>query len=457
MTLRTLLCLVALGVVTTAQGAERKPNVLIIMIDDLGWMDLRCQGNGRLDTPNLDRLARQGVRFTDAYAAAPVCSPVRAAIMTGQAPARLKLTNHLPHQPRFTPEDAKLDPAPMVDHLSPDYVTLAERMKGAGYTTAFMGKWHLTPGIKRQGEGRLEHYPERQGFDINIGGCSLGGPPTFWDPYRIHNIPPRKTGEYLPDRLADEASSFIARQGDKPWFLCLWNYTVHWPMEAPADLVAKYEKRKGLGVRDARYAAMIEAMDASIGRVLKSLDNANVADDTLVVFTSDNGAYKDVADNRPLRLGKGYLYEGGIRVPMIVRWPGVTKPSELCTAPVISTDLFPTALEAAGLKNDPSTPCDGESLVGVLRGDRALEREALFWHYPNYAWHGSNRLGAAVRAGRFKLIKHFDDNSVELYDLATDIGEEADLSSKRPDLAMKLRESLDAWLKDVSAEMPKAR
>ena len=457
MTPRTLTCLLALVVVTAAQDAGRKPNVLIIMIDDLGWMDLHCQGNSRLDTPNLDRLASEGMRFTDAYAAAPVCSPVRAAIMTGQAPARLKLTNHLPHQPRFTPKDAKLDPAAMVDHLSPDYVTLAERMKGAGYTTAFMGKWHLTRGIKRQGEGRIEHYPERQGFDINIGGCSLGGPPTFWDPYRIHNIPPRETGEYLPDRLADEASSFIAKQSDKPWFLCLWNYTVHWPMEAPPDLVAKYEKRKGLGVRDARYAAMIEAMDTSIGRVLKSLDDANVADDTLVVFTSDNGAYKDVADNRPLRLGKGYLYEGGIRVPMIVRWPGVTKPSQLCAAPVISTDLFPTALEAAGLETDTAIPCDGESLVGVLRGDRPLEREALFWHYPNYAWHGSNRLGAAVRSGRFKLIQHFDDSSVELYDLATDISEETDLSSKRPDLVAKLRESLDAWLKDVSAEMPKPR
>ncbi len=453
-----LTCAMALatGFESQPQPTSRQPNVLIILIDDLGWMDLRCQGNNKLDTPNLDRLAREGVRFTDAYAAAPVCSPVRAAIMTGQAPARLKLTNHLPHQPRFTPKDAVLTPAPMVNHLSPDYDTVAEHLKGAGYATAFLGKWHLTRGIKPRGEGRLEHYPERQGFDINIGGCSLGGPPTFFDPYRIHNLPPRKAGEYLPDRLADEAVRFIRGQGHAPWFLCLWNYTVHWPMEAPADLVAKYEKRKGPGVKDARYAAMIEAMDTSIGRVLDGLKEAGVADDTLVIFTSDNGAYMGVADNRPLRLGKGYLYEGGIRVPMIVRWPRVTRPGELCTTPVISTDLFPTTLAAAGVSLPANVACDGVDLAPLFKG-REIQREALYWHYPQYAWHKSNRLGAAVRRDRFKLIHYFDTGEVELYDLATDIGESRDLAGSRPKIRDELAGLLSTWLEDTAALMPISR
>ena len=265
-----------------------KPNILFILIDDLGWMDLHCQGNANLKTPHIDALAGQGMRFTDAYAAAPVCSPTRAAIMTGQSPARLHITNHLPHQDRFTPEDSRLLPAEMLDHLPLEHVTLAERLREeAGYATAFIGKWHLYKGKERQ------YNPLHQGFDINIGGCSYGGPPTFFDPYRIDFLPDREAGEYLPDRLADEAIAFIKQQDAKgaPFFVALWNYTVHWPMEAPARLVAKYRDRPLKGYRDHRYAAMIEAMDMAIGRVLGTLDQLEDAEDTIVVFTSDNGPF----------------------------------------------------------------------------------------------------------------------------------------------------------------------
>ncbi|MEC9092069.1 MAG: sulfatase-like hydrolase/transferase [Planctomycetota bacterium] len=229
-------------------SADDRPNVVLIMADDLGWMDLNCQGNKSLVTPNLNQLAAQGIRFTDAYSAAPVCSPTRAALMTGLAPARLHITNHLPDQKRFTPDQAKLNPAPCKDFLASEYKTLAEYLKSAGYATGFLGKWHLSDSAGQQGQGNASYYPENQGFDLNVGGCSYGGPPTFFDPYRIHNLPPRKTGDYLPDRLTDDSIEFISRVKDSgPFFLCLWNYTVHWPMEAPLKLLKKYEGKKGRG------------------------------------------------------------------------------------------------------------------------------------------------------------------------------------------------------------------
>ena len=323
-----------------------KPNVLFILIDDMGWMDLGCQGNKNLRTPNIDNLAKGGMRFTDAYAPAPVCSPTRAAIITGQSPARLQITNHLPHQDRFTPKDSKLLPAKMLNHLSLESETLAERLKkDAHYATAFIGKWHLYTG------GDKKYNPLNQGFDINIGGCSYGGPPTFFDPYRIDFLPDRKEGEYLPNRLADEAIAFISEQNskDKSFFVALWNYTVHWPMEAPDKLVEKYKNLPVKGYRDHRYAAMIEAMDIAIGKVLKSLDDLNITEETLVIFTSDNGPFGGVGDASPLRADKGHLYEGGIRVPLIVRWPGKVEAGAVEETPVILTDLHPTILSATGL------------------------------------------------------------------------------------------------------------
>ena len=431
-----------------------KPNVLFILIDDMGWMDLGCQGNKNLRTPNIDNLAKGGMRFTDAYAPAPVCSPTRAAIITGQSPARLQITNHLPHQDRFTPKDSKLLPAKMLNHLSLESETLAERLKkDAHYATAFIGKWHLYTG------GDKKYNPLNQGFDINIGGCSYGGPPTFFDPYRIDFLPDRKEGEYLPNRLADEAIAFISEQNskDKPFFVALWNYTVHWPMEAPDKLVEKYKNLPVKGYRDHRYAAMIEAMDIAIGKVLKSLDDLNITEETLVIFTSDNGPFGGVGDASPLRADKGHLYEGGIRVPLIVRWPGKVEAGAVEETPVILTDLHPTILSATGLDFNSTIPNDGHNLLPLLKGKEKLKNRAVYWHYPNFAFHRDNRLGSAIREGDHKLIHFYDTDSVELYNLKNDISEKNDLSGKMPQLASRLKNKLKVWLQDSGAVMPTKR
>jgi len=444
-----------------AEQASRwkaKPvNILLIMIDDLGWMDLRCQGNQRLSTPNIDHLASQGMRFTDAYAAAPVCSPTRAAVLTGLSPAELHITNHIPDQERFIPEDAVLLPAEMLDHLPAERVTIAERLRSAGYTTGFFGKWHLAGRYVqgKQGLGDKRYYPEAQGFDVNRGGCALPGPFTYFDPYRIHNLPPREEGEYLPDRLADETIRFMQENRNKPFLAMLWPYTVHWPMEAPPALIEKYRKRTDLGLIDPGYAAMIAAMDAAVGHVLEALDELHISDRTLVIFTSDNGAYDGVADNRPLRGAKGFLYEGGLRVPLIVRWSGVALPGVQCHVPVTSMDLFPTLLDAAGLAPDPQTSLEGESLMPLLRQDGSLERAAVYFHYPNYAFHRQNRLGGAVREDEFKLIENFDDGSLELYNLKDDLGEKRNLADELPERAAAMKRQLAAWRKRVGAAMPR--
>ena len=437
-----------------ASTAKEQTNIILIMIDDLGWMDLHCQGNKLLDTPNIDNLASQGMRFTDAYAAAPVCSPTRAAIMTGQSPARLRITNHLPDREQFQPDDAKLRAAKMLEHLSLEHVTLAERLQKGGYATAFLGKWHLSGRAKDGDFAEPKLRPEHQGFDVNVGGCGFGGPPSYFEPYRIPNITPRREGEYLPDRLADEAIDFVRANRGKPLFVALWNYTVHWPMQAPQNLVEKYESRVGPGIKDARYAAMIEAMDTAIGRVMATLDELKLADDTLVIFTSDNGGFGGVSDCRPLRASKGYLYEGGIRVPLIVRWPGVVRPGTTCRTPVISTDFYPTLLEAADLPPETDKTLDGESILPSLRQTGRLKRKTIFFHYPNYAWHRSNRLGGAIREGDYKLIKWYDDESVELYNLADDLSEKNDLSVKMPRKAADLKHKLEAWLAESGAAMP---
>ena len=439
----------------TAPASKRRTNIILIMIDDLGWMDLHCQGNDRLDTPNIDRLASQGMRFTDAYSAAPVCSPTRAAIMTGQSPARLGLTTHIPDRPQYRPKDAKLLSAKTLKALPLEHVTIAERLKEAGYATGFFGKWHLSHALLQEGLSEQELRPEYQGFDLNIGGCSFGGPPSYFDPYRNPTIKSRREGEYLPDRLADEAAAFIRAHQEEPFFVALWNYTVHWPMEAPQKLIDKYEERIGPGLKDARYGAMIEAMDAAVGRVLTTIDELKLAGQTLIIFTSDNGGFDGVSDNRPLRASKGHLYEGGIRVPLIVRQPGVVPANTTCGVPVISTDFYPTLLDAAGLTPITGKTLDGETICPLLKQTSPLKRKAIYFHYPNYAWHGSNQLGGAVREGDYKLIEKYDDGSVELYNLAEDIAEKQDLTTKMPRKAAELKRKLDAWLAESGAIMPK--
>ncbi|MFT4604027.1 MAG: arylsulfatase A [Rhodothermales bacterium] len=436
------------------------PNVVMIMIDDLGWTDLHVQGNPLLETPVIDQLAREGMRFTDAYAASPVCSPTRAAVITGLSPARLAITNHITgDQAQFQPPGARLRAAEMNNHLELDYVTLAERLDGAGYANGFFGKWHLSGTKDEMTSTEPGRRPEHQGFDVNVGGVSFGGPPSFFDPYQNPAIADRQEGEYLPFRLADETDAFIREHQGEPFFVALWPYTVHWPMEAPAELIAKYADRPGFrdlgdGLEAATaYAAMIEAMDDMVGRVLGTLDELGLADNTMVIFTSDNGAYGGVSDMTPLRAAKGHLYEGGIRVPLIVRWPGQIQEGTLDATPVISMDLAPTILEATAVTYQDSE-FDGESLLPVLQGAGTLDREAIFFHYPNYAFHGENRLGGAVRSGPFKLIEWFDDGSTELYDLSVDISEANDLSQTMPDRARELQALLHAWLDDQGAQMP---
>ncbi len=428
------------------------PNVLFIMADDLGWMDLACQGNKLVETPHLDRLAKQGMRFTDAYAAAPVCSPTRCAVLTGQAPARIGLTTHLPGL--FFPKDDRPQPAKLTPQLNSDHVTIAERMKGAGYASAFLGKWHIAPGVARGGKVADDVSPVGQGFDLNVGGTSYGGPPSFFSPYRNGELADGPDGEYLPDRLVDETIKFIKENKEKPWMTHLWFYTVHWPMQAPEPLLKKYADRKGPGLNDTRYGAMIEAMDLAIGRLLQALDEMKLAEDTLVIFTSDNGGFAGASDCRPLRQSKGHLYEGGIRVPMIVRWPDKVKAGTTSSTPVISMDFYPTFLEVAGLKPGKK-PIDGESLIPILRQSGELDRKAIYFHYPNYAWHMDNRLAGAVRSADWKLIRNYDDDSLELYDMSKDLSERNNLAATHPKITARLNRGLSQWLKETNAPMPR--
>jgi len=443
------LCFLALSFVC---AAGEKPNIVVIMADDLGWRDLRCYGNAQLDTPALDQLAAEGMRFTSGYAAAPVCTPTRAAMMTGQSPARLRITNHAPGNPDgFSLKGSDLQEAENIRHLPLAAVTIAERLSSAGYATAHIGKWHLSYTTRdEQGLTDKDLRPDKQGFDLNVGGYSGGGPPSYFAPYRIPTLADGKEGEYLPDRLADEAIAFIRHHRNAPFFLNWWPYSVHYPMQARAELIAKYRQRGGL--KDPVYAAMIEGMDTGIGRFLKALDEAGLRDNTLVLFKSDNGGYN--GDNRPLRGLKGMLYEGGIRVPWIVRWPGKVQPGTTNSTPVISMDCYPTILEAAGLPPAPNHPLDGKSLLPLLTQSPGFERDAIYFHYPNYAFHKQNRLGSAIREGQYKLIRNYDDDSLELYDLSSDIGEQRNLARQSPKLAKRLADKLDAGLRECDARLP---
>lgn len=456
--LSQLICFRAIGDEADA------PNILLIMTDDMGWMDLRCQGNVRLNTPHLDELAGQGVRFTNAYAAAPVCSPTRAALITGLAPARLHITQHGKDGPPFWPDNRVIQP-PSARHVLPlNSLTLAERLREKGYATGFFGKWHLSGDRdpRQLSAGGPDFWPEHQGFDVNIGGCELGGPPTYFDPYRIPAIQSRMKGEYLTDRLADETVTFLRSNRSRPMFVCLWTYNPHYPFEAPAELVANYQGQEGPGLKNPIYGGQIEATDRAIGKVLAELDRLDLADNTLVIFTSDNGGWDGATDNRPLRSGKGDLYEGGLRVPLIIRWPTEVAsgkpvaPGAVINTPVISMDLTATVLDAAHVAIGPDESLDGTTLRLLLRGEMR-DRSPLYFHYPHFAWHKSNRPGSAIRSGQYKLIRRFDDQSVELYNLSLDVGETTDLSARMPELAADLNEQLGKWLTETGALLPTQR
>lgn len=452
-------------------AAAGKPNVVFILADDFGQRDLGCYGSTFYETPNLDRIAREGARFTDAYAACPVCSPTRASLMTGLWPQRTGITDFIAPGGGNGPEkwnrNTILLPAPNNERLSLDSPTLAKAMKSAGYATFFAGKWHLGP------EG---FWPENQGFDINMGGTERGAPSgtgRYFSPYGNPRLPDGPPGEHLPDRLATETTKFIEANKEKPFFAYLSFYSVHTPLMARADLQKKYEeKRARLGLpekwgrehtRDVRlvqnhaiYAAMIEAMDQAIGKVLAKLDEIGQRDNTLVIFTSDNGGLSTSegwpTSNLPLRGGKGWMYEGGIREPFLVRWPAVVKPNRVIHTPVSSPDIFPTLLEVAGSSPLPGQKLDGVSLLPVFRGESLPER-ALFWHYPHYGNQGGAP-GAAIRRGDWKLIEWFEDRRVELFNVVADVGETTDLAQRETARADALRSELHRWQKEVGAIFP---
>jgi len=422
------------------EAPPKKPNFVFFLVDDLGWRDVGCYGTKFYETPAIDRLASEGMRFTDAYAACPVCSPTRASILTGKYPARLNLTDWIPgHKPK----DPKLLVPAFHQELPLAEVTIAEALKAAGYACASIGKWHL---------GGEPYYPDKQGFDLNVGGTAKGQPPRYFSPYGIPTLADGPKGEYLTDRLADEAEKFIEQNRDRPFFLYLPHFAVHTPIQGKEEITAKYARKPPDGdQKNATYAAMIESVDDSVGRVMKKLQDLGLADRTVLFFMSDNGGLAGVTSNAPLRGGKGTLYEGGIREPMIVKWPGVVRSGTTASTPVTSTDFYPTILEMAGLPPKPEQHVDGLSLVPLLKESGPLRRDTLYWHYPHY--HRTTPAGA-LRHGDWKLIEYFEDGRLELYNLRDDIGEQHDLASAMPEKARELQKMLADWRRSVSAQMP---
>jgi len=448
----------ALGPTVKAGAADpQRPNVILFLIDDMGWTDLGCFGSDLYQTPHIDRLAAEGMRFTQAYAACTVCSPTRAAVLTGKYPARLHLTDWIPGHVR---PNAKLRIPDWTMQLEPSETTVAEALRKAGYATASIGKWHLC-----NPEHPQDHLPKSHGFDINIGGTQWGQPGSYFFPYGkgkrgVEPLPKGgKPGEYLADRLTDEAIKFMDAHRDEPFFVYFPHYNVHTPLQGKPEYVERYKKlvRPGLRHTNATYAAMVQSVDDSVGRVLAHLEKLNIRDRTLVIFTSDNGGLlPQVTSNAPLRAGKGSAYEGGVRVPLIIDWPGVVKPGTECREPVMSIDFLPTILETAGAAATvkPADGVDGVSLVPLLRDPAAkFSREALYWHYPHYHPGGATPYGA-IRQGDLRLVEFYEDMRVELFNLRDDIGEQHDLAARMPEQAGQLRDRLHAWRAKVGAQMP---
>lgn len=421
---------------------QRRPNIIFILTDDLGWSELGAYGNRFNETPNLDRLAREGLRFTSAYASAPVCSPTRAALMTGQHPARVQITDYLDVR------DHK--------HLSPSYTTLNEPLEQVGYRTGLVGKWHLT-GDYAVGRGA----PERHGWNEVIATerkYIADGDYTY--PYFfLPDLKERSPNEYLTDRLNLEAVEFIKRHKDQPFFLYLSHYSVHTKLEAKPELVKKYAAKPGAGKErnNPELAAMLESIDDGINQIMRTLAELKLADDTLIVFTSDNGGETRVTTNAPLRAGKSTLYEGGIREPLIVRYPRLVRAGGVCEAPVATTDFYPTLLELAGAERDQLQILDGESFVKLLRDPSArIRREPIYWHYPLTKPHFlGGRSSGAMRAGDYKLIEFYDDNHIELYDLKTDASERRDLAAEMPSRAASMRRRLADWRARIVTSAPR--
>jgi uncharacterized sulfatase len=438
-------CLVVfVAAATRAQAAEEPaamPNIVFVLIDDMGWPDPACYGHKFHETPNIDRLSAQGMKFTDFYAATPVCSSTRCTIQSGQYSARVGITDFIPgHWRPFE----KLIVPPIESALPPDLKTPGDVLKAAGYATGYFGKWHLGPDAT--------HGPDKRGYDVT----ALTLPKQFRASRSDQTPGPKQI-----DLLTDQTLWFIEENKDRSFFVTLSHHAVHIPVQATPEAIEKYQQKPkpAEGVNNPAYAAMTENLDASFGRIMRKLDELGLADRTLVVFTSDNGGLhkiytgigEEISSNAPLRDEKGTLYEGGIRVPMIVRWPGVTPPGSVCREPTTTADLMPTFCQAAGA-DLPDQPIDGTSLVPLLTGgSETLEREAIYFHYPHY--HHSRPAGA-IRQGDWKLIEFFDGSPPELYNLKDDLGETTNLAEKKQELARRLQNTLADWRTSVGARMP---
>jgi arylsulfatase A-like enzyme len=478
--LRRLTLLLIVFISATAYAADRRPNILIILVDDMGWRDLSVTGSTFYETPNIDRIAHDGMRFTQAYAACPVCSPSRASLLTGHYPATLNLPDYIPGGAK-----GRLLPAPFTQHLSLDLANYAKLLHDqANYTTWHIGKWHL---------GRREYWPEHQGFDVNIAGCNWGSPSHgYFSPWKIPNYPDRAAdkGKFLTDALTDEAVDLIKhnQSSGKPFLLNYWPYAVHVPIQAPKDLIEKYKAkshRLGLDAQqafvkggpfpienkshqritrraiqsDPVYAALIENLDTNIGRILGALDETNQSSNTLIIFSSDNGglatAEGSPTSNLPLLDGKGWLYEGGIREPFLVKWPGHVVPGSTCDVPITSPDLFPTLLSITQTPAPDNAHFEGVSFLPLLQGAKSLDRDAIYWHYPHYGNQGGTPC-SAIRAGDWKLIEFFEDGRLELYNLKDDPGESHNVVKENSGEAEHLHHLLIDWRKKVGAVVPMA-
>ncbi len=474
----TLLFVVALvltlGVQAKPRKADKQPNILIFYVDDLGWMDLSCQGSEFYETPAIDQLAAEGIRFTQAYTAHPRCVPARYGVITGKYPAR----GQVPGRGGLVAED----------------VTIAEALKEGGYATFFTGKWHL---LFKDKEGNM---PEKQGFDINVAGGAAGSPPTYWYPYRkgestpagrkglkkteIHGLEDGQEGEYITDRLTDETVQFmqqhVEQKPDEPFFVFLSHYGVHTPFEAKPELVEKYKKKLKsemsydlpeyektiTGDTKLRqdfpvYAAMIESIDQSMAKVCQTLEELGVADNTIIIFTADNGGLSTrgntrqlATSNYPLRYGKGWLYEGGIREAFIVKWPGVTPQGQVSDALVTGTDIYPTVLEMAGLPQRPKDHMDGVNVTSAIKGKTFNREKPIFWHSPmGRPTSTGDRNSTAVRLGDYKLIDWYDEAAIELYNLKDDICEQHNLAEQMPEKASELHQLVKEWRASIDAEI----
>ncbi|TKJ38732.1 MAG: arylsulfatase [Planctomycetes bacterium B3_Pla] len=425
--------LVVPSCVSASSGPHKRPNVIFILIDDMGWPDVACYDSKFHETPNIDRLADQGMKFTDAYAACPVCSPTRASIMAGQYPARVGITDFIPGH--WRPYEKLVVPENRLQ-LPLESVTIGEVLKEQGYATCYIGKWHL---------GGKGYSPDKQGFEKVV-------------------LSVKNRNDKQVSGFTDKAIEFIEEKKQEPFFLYLSHHSVHIKLEAPQELVDKYKNKPkpASGVNNPVYAAMVEHLDTHTGRILKKLDDLDLAERTIVIFFSDNGGLRQayggyggprqiVSTNAPLRDEKGTVYEGGVREPLIVRWPGVVKSGTICSVPVTSVDFYPTFLNIVGAKGSPNQPLDGESILPLLKQTGTLERRAIYWHYPHY--HHSRPAGA-IREGDWKLIEFFEEGHLELYNLKRDIGEKNNLAGTMPKKAAALQRKLAKWRKSVGAKMP---